>query len=402
MNSSDSTNKDFSDSKQNASNFQNKQLSNGCVLSVLIDSHAQAGITYFVGTDGDGVNWGTSDSRASFPEQWEVVDTSDTPAMQSDHVRFMELKNYDKEDAMLYVATYGGVSYARYNRNEPGFGPWKTATRLEFLHDNLNSLKDHIRSIHIARTQSHSLNKAKMYIATDQGLWVSTLNRKGQPSEWTNLGLGVVSISSVYATGNQDKDIILVGTTDHGLVIGLIEKNQIHWQNYDVSKGLASDHIWDVFITKKTVGGSIIIGTNGGGISWAQIEAIDDDQIQLSKWTTVNSETEGFPNNCNAQLFASGNKAGDTLWVGTRAGLAWAHFDADYNLSHWQTALIADTTNDIGSVLVQDGWITLGIYRTGLAVSQLDKQGNPTTWKVAQAKSNTDTDIDTDTNIHTE
>ncbi|MDG1702549.1 MAG: hypothetical protein P8I61_06525, partial [Opitutae bacterium] len=329
-------------------------------------------------------------STGIFPLEWNVVDMNNTPALQSDHVRFMILAKYSWQDCMLYAATYGGVSYALYNPVKATFGPWKTATRLEFLGNNLNPEKNHIRSIHIAQTDPLSLKKAKLYIATDRGLWVTVLNKKGEPSTWENLGLEGASISSVYATGDHDKDIILVGTTDHGLAVGLIQENSIHWQYFDATQGIASDNIWDVFITGKNAGDSIIIGTNGGGISWAQIQAIGEDHIQLSQWTTVNSQTEGFPNDCNAQLFASGNKAGDTLWVATRAGLAWSHFDDQYNLNNWQTALIPNSTNDIGSVFVQNGWIMLGIYRTGIALSKLDNQGNPTTWLVVHAKDNTD------------
>lgn len=384
------SNKDLSNKSENASNSSDGLLSDGRVLSVLTYPYAESGITYFAGTDGDGINWGVAQSEVSFPCEWKVVDMNDTPALQSDHVRFMVLANFNERDRMLYVATYGGVSYSLYNPLEHSFGPWETATRLEFLGANLNPDKNHIRSIHIAYTQPSSLDKSKLYIATDQGLWRTILNEKGQPGDWINLGLGVASISSVYATGDHDKDFLLVGTTDHGLAIGLIQSDIIHWQYYDPTQGIASDHIWDVFITGKTVGDTVIIGTNGGGISWAQIQSIGDDHFQLSKWKTIDSKTKGFPDNRNAQLFASGNKVGDTVWVATRAGLAWSHFDDQYNLNNWQTVLIPGTTNDIGSVFVKDDWITLGIYRSGVARSRLDDKGNPTTWQVVHAKKNSE------------
>ena len=380
-----------SNSCKNNSDSAIPLLSDGRVLSALKHPFEQAGSTFFffVGTDGGGINWGISETEGVFPKEWNIVNMSDTPVLQSDHIRFMVLGKYSSQDCMLYAATYGGVSYALYKPDKACFGPWKTATRLEFLGSNLNSDKNHIRSIHIAYTDPLSLNKAKLYIATDQGLWVTVLNQEGEPSEWKNLGLGVTSISSVYATGDHDKDLLLVGTTDRGLAIGLIQGNNIHWQYYDTTQGIASDHIWDVFTTGKSLGDSIIVGTNGGGISWAQIETISEDYFQLSEWKTVDTNNHGFPNNSNAQLFASGNKLGDTLWVATRAGLAWSHFDDCYNLNNWQNVLIPNTTNDIGSVCIEDGWITLGIYRTGIAISKLNEKGNPTTWRVAQAKDNT-------------
>jgi hypothetical protein len=88
MNSSD---KDPLNKDENTSETRRKLLSDGRVLSALKYPFEQSSTTYFVGTDGDGINWGVGQSRGIFPLEWNVVDMNNTPALQSDHVRFMIL-----------------------------------------------------------------------------------------------------------------------------------------------------------------------------------------------------------------------------------------------------------------------------------------------------------------------
>ncbi len=359
-------------------------LSDGRTLSVLVHDF-QDSQSVFVGTDADGINWGKVCHGSLFPSIWHVIDTQSTPAILNNHVRFMVLGKGDVDDPVLYAATYEGVSYATY-QEKSGFGSWKTATRLEFLGKHLTLAKDRVRSIHIAYDKPHTLDQAKFYIATDRGLWVTDLDISGTPSTWKNTGLGVASISSVYATGNNNRDLVLAGTTVDGLAVGIINNENIIWQAYSTKEGLPCDDIWDVYLTGKQIGDVILVGTNGGGMCWAVIEELLEDKITLSAWKTVNDSTPGFANNCNAQLYATGNQKGDVVYVATRDGLSWAHFDSNKNLNDWKSAHIPDTTNDIGSVLVKNNRLYLGIYRTGIAATKLDSKGNPTTWTVVKAK----------------
>lgn len=345
-------------------------LNDGRVLSVLVNNVVDSEFV-MVGTDGGGLNYAEQIGEQNLlPRAWNYVNHETTPSFENDHVRLMFLAPVDqsRDDAyVLYIATYYGVSYATLT--EDGFGTWKTVNQEIFL----NRPQDRIRSIHVAYDASQKIESATIVIGSDGGLWMAGLNKNGDPGKWNLVDLGIQSFSSVYMTGNQDGDILVAGSTDNGVAVGLKMGNKFHWKAYSTKDGLPSNKSWSVYITGNKVGDIILLGTNGGGIGWALIQSIEGTDVTLTPWRHVDSSIPGFADNRNAQVFVDGNKTGSTAWIATRAGLSYAQFDNHYDLKNWKTALVPSTTNDIGSVLVKDSVVYLGIYRSGIAAARLEK-----------------------------
>ena len=113
--------------------------------------------------------------------------------------------------------------------------------------------------------------------------------------------------------------VLAVGWVISAILVGI---NRIGWTNINAGFApLPSNMIFDI---KRSTGGEMIIGTSGGVVIWGPSGGDGD---ATGEWTVLSTENSPLPDNSVLSIAVDQ----DTLWFGTRAGLA------SWNGDEWHT-----------------------------------------------------------------